>query len=80
MHLLRIFLVFFFLQARSIMHFAANPIDLPEYGVSTSARMVSRPMTMSKGKRCSIKLIDRCFRLEMILFLKLCQVLNEFLN
>ncbi|CAN7031105.1 unnamed protein product, partial [Brassica rapa subsp. trilocularis] len=38
------------LQARSIMHFAANPIDLPEYGVSASARLTSRPMTMSKEK------------------------------
>ncbi|KAJ0233067.1 Protein TIFY 4B [Hirschfeldia incana] len=35
-------------KARSIMHFAANPIDLPEHGVSASARMISRPMTMSK--------------------------------
>ena len=53
------------LQARSIMHFAANPIDLPEYGVSASARMTSRPMS-SKGKRflqkdliCFFQLIDR---------------------
>ncbi|CAG7897625.1 unnamed protein product, partial [Brassica rapa] len=36
-------------KARSIMHFAANPIDLPEYGVSASARMTSRPMS-SKEK------------------------------
>ncbi|KAJ4881224.1 Protein TIFY 4B [Raphanus sativus] len=37
-------------KARSIMQFAANPIDLPEYGVSASARMISKPMTMSKEK------------------------------
>ncbi|KAF8085111.1 hypothetical protein N665_0680s0010 [Sinapis alba] len=37
-------------KARSIMHFAANPIDLPEYDVSASARMISRPMAMSKEK------------------------------
>ncbi|KAG2315132.1 hypothetical protein Bca52824_018254 [Brassica carinata] len=36
-------------KARSIMQFAANPIDLPEYGVSASARMISRPMS-SKEK------------------------------
>ncbi|KAF8115429.1 hypothetical protein N665_0027s0044 [Sinapis alba] len=35
-------------KARSIMHFAANPIDLPENGVFASSRMISRPMSKEK--------------------------------
>ncbi|CAH8320310.1 unnamed protein product [Eruca vesicaria subsp. sativa] len=37
-------------KARSIMHFAASPIDFPVHGVSASTRMISSPMTMSKEK------------------------------
>ncbi|CAH2079143.1 unnamed protein product [Thlaspi arvense] len=35
-------------KARSIMHFAANPIDLPENGVFASSRMISRPVSKEK--------------------------------
>ncbi|XP_024005165.1 protein TIFY 4B isoform X5 [Eutrema salsugineum] len=32
-------------KARSIMHLAANPMDLPENGIFASSRMISRPMS-----------------------------------
>ncbi|KAJ0232719.1 Protein TIFY 4B [Hirschfeldia incana] len=35
-------------KARSIMHFAANPIDFPENGVFPSPRMISRPVSKEK--------------------------------
>ncbi|XP_019089702.1 PREDICTED: protein TIFY 4B-like [Camelina sativa] len=35
-------------KARSIMHFAANPIDLPENGIFASSRMISKPMSKEK--------------------------------
>ncbi|KAG2239232.1 hypothetical protein Bca4012_023990 [Brassica carinata] len=35
-------------KARSIMHFAANPIDFPENGVFPSTRMISRPVSKEK--------------------------------
>uniref|UniRef100_A0A1J3H362 Protein TIFY n=1 Tax=Noccaea caerulescens TaxID=107243 RepID=A0A1J3H362_NOCCA len=35
-------------KARSIMHFAANPIDLPETGIFPSSRMISKPTTKEK--------------------------------
>ncbi|CAN7072446.1 unnamed protein product, partial [Brassica oleracea var. botrytis] len=35
-------------KARSIMHFAANPIDFPDNGVFPSSRMISRPVTKEK--------------------------------
>lgn len=40
------------LQARSIMHFAANPIDFPDNGVFPSSRMISRPVT--KGTKAFV--------------------------
>ena len=40
------------LQARSIMHFAANPIDFPDSGVFPSSRMISRPV--SKGTKAFV--------------------------
>ncbi|KFK22356.1 hypothetical protein AALP_AAs42226U000400 [Arabis alpina] len=35
-------------KARSIMHFAANPIDLPENGIFASSSMISKPMSKEK--------------------------------
>ncbi|XP_024005161.1 protein TIFY 4B isoform X2 [Eutrema salsugineum] len=35
-------------KARSIMHLAANPMDLPENGIFASSRMISRPMSKEK--------------------------------
>ncbi|EOA17214.1 hypothetical protein CARUB_v10005489mg [Capsella rubella] len=35
-------------KARSIMHFAANPIDFPENGIFASSRMISKPMSKEK--------------------------------
>ncbi|KAH0942409.1 hypothetical protein HID58_002046 [Brassica napus] len=35
-------------KARSIMHFAANPIDFPDSGVFPSSRMISRPVSKEK--------------------------------
>ncbi|KAJ4912277.1 Protein TIFY 4B [Raphanus sativus] len=35
-------------KARSIMHFAANPIDFPENAVFPSTRMISRPVSKEK--------------------------------
>ncbi|VVB01136.1 unnamed protein product [Arabis nemorensis] len=35
-------------KARSIMHFAANPIDLPENGIFASTSMISKPMSKEK--------------------------------
>ncbi|KAG7620480.1 Tify domain [Arabidopsis suecica] len=35
-------------KARSIMHFAANPIDLPENGIFASSRMISKSMSKEK--------------------------------
>jgi hypothetical protein len=31
------------------MHFAANPIDLPENGIFASSRMISKPMSKDGG-------------------------------
>ncbi|KAL1199968.1 Protein TIFY 4B [Cardamine amara subsp. amara] len=35
-------------KARAVMHFAANPIDLPENGIFASNRMISKPMSKEK--------------------------------
>ncbi|CAL9225370.1 unnamed protein product, partial [Arabidopsis halleri] len=35
-------------KARSIMHFAANPIDLPENGIVASSRMISKCISKEK--------------------------------
>ncbi|AEE83484.1 Tify domain [Arabidopsis suecica] len=35
-------------KARSIMHFAANPIDLPENGIFASSRMISKLISKEK--------------------------------
>ncbi|KAG7547579.1 Tify domain [Arabidopsis suecica] len=35
-------------KAQSIMHFAANPIDLPENGIFAPSRMISKPISKEK--------------------------------
>lgn len=52
MHLSLSLSLYIGLQARSIMHFAANPIDFPENAVFPSTRMISRPV--SKGQLLSV--------------------------